>query len=74
MLINKYNDLLKRLVKGAEYLDNPLIKKEDYTKGMELYNQIDEEIDIIKEEMKKIENSKGSLCNQLDEIRKELPK
>lgn len=35
----EYFALLERIVKGAEYLENPLIKPEDYAKGMRLYNE-----------------------------------
>lgn len=40
MTEEEYNDLLERIVKGAEYLSNPLIKKEDYEKGMKLYDAL----------------------------------
>ncbi|CAH1205731.1 hypothetical protein PAECIP111893_02404 [Paenibacillus plantiphilus] len=36
----EYNALLERIVKGAEYLENPLIKPDDYRKGMVLYDQL----------------------------------
>ena len=36
----EYFALLERIVKGAEYLENPLIKPEDYAKGMRLYNEL----------------------------------
>jgi len=36
----EYFTLLDRIVKGAEYLDNPLIKPEDYAKGMKLYDAL----------------------------------
>ena len=34
------NALLARIVKGAEYLENPLIKPDDYEKGMKLYDEL----------------------------------
>ena len=48
----KYRELLARLVKGAEYLSNPLITEDDYRKGRVLYEQIDKRIEEIKERMK----------------------
>lgn len=36
----EYHKVLERIVKGAEYLDNPLIKPEDREKGMQLYDQL----------------------------------
>lgn len=36
----EYFTLLERIVKGAEYLDNPLIKPEDKEKGMKLYDAL----------------------------------
>jgi hypothetical protein len=36
----EYVKLLNRVVKGAEYLDNPLIKSEDFDKGMKLYDEL----------------------------------
>lgn len=51
-LEKEYRELLARLVKGAEYLSNPLITEEDYRKGMALYEQIDKRIEAIKERMK----------------------
>lgn len=44
MTEDEYNETLKRLVKGAEYLSNPLIKSEDYEKGMKLYNELEQRI------------------------------
>lgn len=38
MTEDEYFKLLERIVKGAEYLENPLITKEDYAKGMRLYD------------------------------------
>lgn len=37
----EYEKMLKRLVKGAEYLDDPLLSEEDYKKGMRLYNALE---------------------------------
>jgi len=37
---DEYFALLGRIVKGAEYLDNPLIKPEDHRKGMALYDEL----------------------------------
>jgi len=39
----QYFKLLERIVKGAEYLDNPLIREEDKAKGAKLYDQLCEE-------------------------------
>ena len=36
----EYNELLSRIVKGAEYLENPIIREEDLKKGMKLYDQL----------------------------------
>jgi hypothetical protein len=36
----EYFDLLARIVKGAEYLDNPLINQKDHAKGMKLYDEL----------------------------------
>jgi hypothetical protein len=36
----EYDALLGRIVKGAEYLENPLIKPADYKKGMALYDEL----------------------------------
>lgn len=35
-----YEKLLGRIVKGAEYLDNDLIKSEDFDKGVKLYDEL----------------------------------
>lgn len=40
----QYQEYLKRLVKGAEYLDDPLLDEEDYIKGMKLYNELEQKI------------------------------
>ena len=37
---SEYSDLLSRIVRGAEYLDNPLITASDHTKGMKLYDEL----------------------------------
>jgi hypothetical protein len=37
---DEYFKLLERVVKGAEYLGNPLIKEEDKEKGMVLYDSL----------------------------------
>lgn len=36
----EYEQTLKRIVKGAEYLENPFIKPEDYKKGVKLYDEL----------------------------------
>lgn len=43
MTEQEYTKLLERIIKGAEYLDNPLIKPEDYEKGMKLYDKLCEQ-------------------------------
>lgn len=37
---SEYFELLGRIVKGAEYLDNPIITETDYTRGMKLYDEL----------------------------------
>lgn len=37
---SEYDELLARIVKGAEYLDNPLINETDKAKGMKLYDEL----------------------------------
>lgn len=37
---DEYNELLARIVKGAEYLENPIIKSQDYKRGMALYDEL----------------------------------
>lgn len=37
---DEYNALLARIVKGAEYLENPIIKPQDYKTGMTLYDEL----------------------------------
>ncbi|SFT03657.1 hypothetical protein [Marininema halotolerans] len=49
MTDREYEQLLTRAVKGAEYLDNPLIKSDDWKRGMKLYDAICEEILQYKE-------------------------
>ena len=46
--MTEYMKLLDRLVKGAEYLENPIIKPEDYEKGKKLYDQLEYEIMKVK--------------------------
>lgn len=45
----EYFKLLERLVKGAIYLENPLITEEDHSKGMKLYDAIEAEIEAYKQ-------------------------
>ncbi|MBA4543973.1 MULTISPECIES: hypothetical protein [Thermoactinomyces] len=40
----QYVEYLERIVKGAQYLENPLIKPEDYAKGMKLYDALCERV------------------------------
>ena len=51
-LEKEYFQLLDRLVKGAEYLSNPMITEEDYKKGLALYNKIDKRIGELQELMR----------------------
>lgn len=44
----EYEATLKRIVTGAEYLENPLIKPEDFKKGMKLYDQLVESVLVYK--------------------------
>ncbi|GAB7387402.1 hypothetical protein BSNK01_12380 [Bacillaceae bacterium] len=44
MTEQEYFKLLERLVKGADYLDNPLLLPEEYEKGRKLYDEIEEKI------------------------------
>jgi hypothetical protein len=37
---SEYEAVLKRIVNGAEYLENPLIKPEEYEKYNKLYDQL----------------------------------
>lgn len=46
-------DLLMRIVQGAEYLDNPLIRAKEYEKGRRLYDQLCDEYLCLKEVEKK---------------------
>lgn len=41
----EYSELLDRIVKGAEYLDNPLITEIDKKKGMKLYDALVEALE-----------------------------
>lgn len=36
----EYDAILERIVKGAEYLDHPLITESDKKKGMVLYDEL----------------------------------
>lgn len=36
----EYQELLDRILKGADYLANPLIKEEDYKRGIKLYDDL----------------------------------
>lgn len=40
MSSSEYDELLARIVKGAEYLDNPLINETDHARGMKLYDKL----------------------------------
>jgi hypothetical protein len=40
----EYFQALARLVKGADYISNPLIKPDDYDKGMKLFDELAEKI------------------------------
>lgn len=40
MTDKEYEELLDRIIKGAEYLANPLIKYHDYCYGLELYDEL----------------------------------
>lgn len=48
-----YEQLLERLVKGAEYLSNPLLRDEDREKAMKLYDEIDKQIESYQKENRK---------------------
>lgn len=37
---DEYDLLLVRIVKGAEYVESPIIKKHDFDKGMKLYDEL----------------------------------
>lgn len=43
------DELLERIVRGAEYLENPLIKPEDYERGMKLYDELCDLVDEYRE-------------------------
>lgn len=36
----EYDQLMARIVKGAEYLENPLIKPHDFERGMKKYDEL----------------------------------
>jgi hypothetical protein len=36
----EYYILLLRIAKGAEYIENPLIRPEDHAKGIKLYDEL----------------------------------
>jgi hypothetical protein len=40
MTEEEYIDLLNRILKGAQYLANPLITEQDYKKGKKLYDEL----------------------------------
>ncbi|NBI28322.1 hypothetical protein [Chengkuizengella marina] len=44
MTEEEYNKLLERVVKGAEYLSNPMIKEKDYEYGLRVYDTLCEEV------------------------------
>lgn len=44
----EYQKLLNRIVKGAEYLANPLIKPRDFEKGMLLYDSLCKKLEELK--------------------------
>lgn len=50
MTEKEYNNTLARLVKGAEYLENPLLNEKDRTKGQRLYDELEYKIRAYKEE------------------------
>jgi len=47
----EYQHLLSRIRRGAEYLDNPLLRQEAYEKGMQLYDLLCERLERLKEEL-----------------------
>lgn len=49
MTEQEYFQLLERIVKGAEYLANPLIKPVEYQKYLKLYDQLVEKAMNYKE-------------------------
>jgi hypothetical protein len=44
MTEENYFSLLERILKGAEYLSNPLIKPGDYERGMKRYDALCERV------------------------------
>jgi hypothetical protein len=44
MTEENYFSLLERILKGAEYLSNPLIKPGDYERGMKRYDALCEQV------------------------------
>jgi hypothetical protein len=68
MTDEEYFKLLKRIVKGAEYLENPLIKKEDYEKGMKLYDKLCELVENHKSETRRDgQREKGNSAHHSNE-------
>lgn len=49
MTEEEYNSTLTRLVKGAEYLENPLLSEKDRIKGQRLYDALEYKIRAYKE-------------------------
>lgn len=49
MTEQEYNSILARLVKGAEYLENPLLSEKDRAKGQRLYDELEHKIRVYKE-------------------------
>lgn len=44
----RYDELLERLVKGGEFLENPLIKPEMYEAGMKKFNRLWDEMMVVR--------------------------
>lgn len=44
----RYDNLLERIVKGAEFLDNPLIKPDVYEAGLQKYDRLCDELMDVK--------------------------
>lgn len=49
--MGEYFNLLNRLVKGAEYISNPLVTDEEREKAWVLYHKLEQEINNMKEVM-----------------------
>ena len=49
-LEKRYDELLERLVKGAEFLENPLIKPEVYEAGLRKYERLTIEFLTVKKQ------------------------